>query len=67
VQWAEEHGGEWRALCRDIVLTSVRLDALEDSARQLLEQCVDISAVRLPMANVIGGRAICVDGPLSAV
>jgi hypothetical protein len=35
------------------------LDALEDKARELLEQCGDIHAVRLPMGNVIGGRAIC--------
>ena len=59
VQWAEDHAGEWRTLCRDIVLTAVRLDALEDSARRLLEQCIDISLINLPMANVIGGRAIC--------
>jgi hypothetical protein len=59
VQWAEEHANEWRALCRDIVLTAIRLDALEDSARRLLEQCIDVSAIRLPMANTIGGRSIC--------
>jgi hypothetical protein len=64
VQWAEEHGGEWRALCRDIVLTAVRLDALEDSARRLLEQCIDIHSVRLPMANLIGGRPIA-ETPIS--
>jgi hypothetical protein len=58
VQWAEEHSGEWRALCRDIVLAAVRLAALEDSAQRLIEQCVDIHSVRLPMANVIGGRSI---------
>jgi hypothetical protein len=58
VQWAEEHADEWRALCRDIVLTAVRLDALDGSARRLLEQCVDVHSVRLPMANLIGGRPI---------
>jgi hypothetical protein len=58
VRWAEEHDGEWRTLCRDIVLTAVRLDALEDRARRLLEQCIDVSSIRLPMANIIGGRAI---------
>jgi hypothetical protein len=59
VQWAEDHASEWRTLCHDIVLTAVRLDALEDSARRLLEQCIDVSSIRLPMANVIGGRSIC--------
>ena len=59
VQWSEEHRNEWVELCRAITLTAIRLDALEDSARQLLEQCGDIHAVRLPMGNVIGGRAIC--------
>ena len=59
VVWAEAHGDQWRALCRDIVLTAVKLDALEDRAHQLLGQCVDIHAVRLPLGNVIGGRSIC--------
>jgi hypothetical protein len=58
VQWAEEHADEWRTLCRDVVLSAIRSDALEDRARRLLEQCIDIHSVRLPMANVIGGRPI---------
>ena len=58
VRWAEEHDGEWRTLCRDIVLTAVRLDAREDRSHRLLEQCIDVSSIRLPMANKIGGRAI---------
>jgi hypothetical protein len=58
VVWAEAHGEEWRALCRDITLSAIRLDALEVSARRLLEQCIDIHSIRLPMANKIGGRAI---------
>jgi hypothetical protein len=59
VEWAEQHRNEWVELCHAITLTAVRLDALEDKARELLEQCGDIHAVRLPMGNVIGGRAIC--------
>ena len=59
VAWAEENADKWRELCRDIVLTAVRLDALEDSARKLLGQCIDVFAIRLPMANVIGGRSLC--------
>src|SRR5258708_841936 len=59
VRWAEEHDGEWRTLCREITLTAIRLEALEDSARRLLEQCPDVSSIRFPMANVIGGRSLC--------
>ena len=58
VAWAEEHGDEWRAVCCQIILTALRLDALECRARNLLEQCVDLHAVKLPLANVIGGRPI---------
>jgi len=58
IQWAEENGDGWRALCREIVLTAIKFAALEEKAQRLLEQCVDISSVRLPMANVIGGRPI---------
>src|SRR6516165_10761175 len=41
VLWAEKHGDRWHALCREIVLTAVRLGALEDAARELLAGCVD--------------------------
>jgi hypothetical protein len=58
VQWAEDHGSEWKTLCRDIVLKAIRLGALEASAQRLLEQCIDVSSISLPMANVIGGRSI---------
>ena len=58
VAWAEENADKWRELCRDIVLTASKLDALERSARELIGQCIDIHSVRLPMANIIGGRAI---------
>lgn len=58
VEWAELHGDQWRALCRDVTLTAIKLNALEQSARELIGQCPDIFAVRLPMANKIGGRAI---------
>ena len=58
VRWAEEHDGEWRTLARDIVLTAVRLNELEDRSQRLLSQCIDVSSIRLPMANIIGGRAI---------
>jgi hypothetical protein len=55
VEWAEAHSGEWRGLCREITLTATKLDALDAKARNLLGQCGDIFAVRLPMANIVGG------------
>jgi hypothetical protein len=64
VQWAEDHTDEWRTLCHDAVLAAVRSHALEDMARRLLEQCIDIHAVRLPMANIVGGRPLA-DTPIS--
>lgn len=32
-QWVVDHATEWRALCREIVLAGVRLEALEERAR----------------------------------
>jgi hypothetical protein len=58
VIWAEQNADKWKTLCHDIVLTANKLEALERGAQELLEQCVDISAVSLPMANRIGGRPI---------
>jgi hypothetical protein len=58
-EFAVEHGAEWEALCRDIVLCAVRLGALERRAiewRQKLGPAVPSS---LPMAGFIGtGRSI---------
>jgi hypothetical protein len=58
VVWAEANADRWRALCRDVTLAATRLEALESSARDLIDQCGDISAVRLPMANIIGSRTV---------
>jgi hypothetical protein len=58
VAWAEANDSRWRALCREITLTAIKLEALEHSARELIEQCCELSAVRLPMANIVGGRSI---------
>jgi hypothetical protein len=52
VQWAEANGDKWRALCREIVLTTIKLEALKHGASDLLGHCPDIFAVRLPMANI---------------
>jgi hypothetical protein len=56
VEWMETHNDEWRELAREIVLSAVRLDALESRARQLLNSCPDIFAVRLPMALIANNR-----------
>jgi hypothetical protein len=58
VLWAEKHGDRWHALCREIVLTAVRLGALEDAARELLAGCVDHFAILWPMTNHIGLRPV---------
>jgi hypothetical protein len=58
VAWAEANGDKWRSLCRRIVLMTIELQALEHSAGELLGQCGDIFAIRLPMANIVGGRPV---------
>ena len=58
VEWAEANGDQWRALCRDIMLTAIKLDALERAAQEMIGRCPDIFAVNLPLGNKIGGRAI---------
>jgi hypothetical protein len=64
VAWAEKNADKWRELCRDIVLTAVRLNELEYRSQRLLGECIDVSSIRLPMANKIGGRAIA-ETPIS--
>jgi hypothetical protein len=58
VQWAEDHAVEWRTLCHDVVVAKIRLDALEECSRRLLDQCIDVASIRLPMVNRVGGRPI---------
>jgi hypothetical protein len=58
VEWAEANGDKWRALCRDVTLTAIRLDALERTSQEMIARCPDIHAVNLPMGNIVGGRAI---------
>jgi hypothetical protein len=58
VAWAEAHRDKWRGLCREITLTAIKLEALEQSASELLGQCADLGAVHLPMANIVGGRPV---------
>jgi hypothetical protein len=58
VAWVEANVGRWRGLCREIVLAAIKLEALEHSARQLLEGCGDLTAVRLPMTLISNARSI---------
>jgi hypothetical protein len=58
VAWVQGHKAEWTVLCRDIVVTAVRLAALEGRAREMLHQLPDW-APGLPMGAVIGsGQSI---------
>jgi hypothetical protein len=53
-----EHGEEWEALCRDIILAAARLGALEKRAIEWRAQLGVIPST-LPMAQFIGtGRSI---------
>jgi hypothetical protein len=54
VQWAQDHADRWRALVRETILANVKLDALKHAASQMLDQCIDVAAINLPMVNVIG-------------
>jgi hypothetical protein len=51
-QWASDNAKEWRAICREIVLTAERLRALEEHARNFLEP---IEAVRFGVQIAMGG------------
>ena len=60
-RYALEHAAEWRALCREIVLAAVRLAALEQRARDLLEPIH--WPVTLAMGATIGsGLSLLGDG-----
>jgi hypothetical protein len=56
VQWAESHASEWHQLVRETIVTAARLEALERAAARMIEKCVDVSAINLPMLNMIGHR-----------
>jgi hypothetical protein len=58
VEWAEANGDRWRAFCREITLTAIKLEALEDHARRLLGGCGDLFAVRLPMPIIANNRSV---------
>jgi hypothetical protein len=59
VQWAEANRGKWRDLCREIVMAAIRLDALGEAVRELIDSCPDVSAVTaasMPMGALIERR-----------
>jgi hypothetical protein len=58
-EFALEHGAEWEALCRDIILTATRLGALERQAIEWRQKLGPAVPATLPMARFIGtGRSI---------
>jgi hypothetical protein len=57
VRWVEANKGKWAALCRDIVLTAVKLQALEQRARDMIAELPDW-APGLALGGLIGGRSI---------
>jgi hypothetical protein len=50
--WVAETDSQWRALCREIILTAERLAALEESARQFL-QPIEGTHVKIAMGSTI--------------
>ena len=36
--WVKEHAGQWRELCRELVLAAVKLHSLEEKARRVLDE-----------------------------
>ncbi|MGY4605763.1 hypothetical protein ACVW16_004175 [Bradyrhizobium sp. USDA 4474] len=66
-QYVDEHEAEWRALCRDITLTAVRLESLEVRAREMLAPIVGRFGLKLAMASTVGSgfSILGVGDPLS--
>jgi hypothetical protein len=58
VAWAEQNAEKWQGLCHEIVLTAVKLKALERTAGELVAQCGDIFAVRMPLLGIIEGARV---------
>ena len=53
-KWVAENDRPWRALCREIVLAAVRLEALEQRAREFLEPIAGQHVGGVAMATTIG-------------
>jgi hypothetical protein len=61
-QWVSDNATPWRALCREIVLTAVKLASLEERARKMIEPVGGV-CVAMPMAATIGsGLSLLGDG-----
>jgi hypothetical protein len=54
LQWVDENKTLWREMCREIVLTAVRLAALEERAKNMLEQMPPWPVHGLAMSGSIG-------------
>jgi hypothetical protein len=58
VNWAETHADRWRQLVRETIVTAAKSEALELAMSSLIGECVDIDAINLPMANMVGHRCM---------
>jgi hypothetical protein len=58
VNWAETHADRWRQLVHETIVTAAKLEALELAVSTLIGECVDIDAISLPMANMVGHRCM---------
>jgi hypothetical protein len=54
VLWFEENIDRWRHMVRETIIAAARLEALNAASAKLLEQCVDINAINLPLGNLVG-------------
>jgi hypothetical protein len=66
VTWAERHADEWRTLARDVVLASIRSDALNRRAVKFLERCPDPFAVHMPLVGKLDGREVALNKLIEA-
>lgn len=53
-QWVRDNAADWRALCREIVLSAERLAALEERARKFLEPIQRAFGVPIAMGSTVG-------------
>lgn len=63
VRWAEENADRWRQLVRETIVAAARLEAVKRASLELLDQCADISAINLPMSNMVGVDRMRFVGP----
>jgi hypothetical protein len=53
IQWAREHAGEWRRVCRELLLCACRLRALEEHAANMVN-IMSHGATDVPLTEFVG-------------